>query len=155
MSVSVSLDPQTTELNDILNDGFFPNVSASRFMATMHIDPDLDGEVISRTLLVAMSRTNRELRTYKANKLECGFPELSDVNDAQINGQNELEFHYEEAVFSYAKAQLSETYADTDTTVIAQAKTDLKEESADRFFRRHIEAVRFIKGKSRSAVKLV
>jgi hypothetical protein len=138
--------PELTNAAKIANDGFWQDMDMARLMSAYRIPSELDNDVISDRLILAMIEINDQLLTVKEMLLlsYADFDTYLSQNSQEIAGKELLAIKYEEAVFSYAKALLLQQVK----TIIRkpQAENAAKEapETADYWLERSTQAVRFL-----------
>jgi hypothetical protein len=112
--MSLTGKPQRTEDSVIANDGFFPDLLLSDFMAPYRIPAEYDDAVIINAVTLAIVDINLRLAAVKSLKIMTGFNTLESCLDAQnedlVNGQYVLAIVYEKAVYSHAKAWLLQQF---------------------------------------------
>lgn len=146
------------EVKDISNDGFFPDISMPAMRNAMRLDQTVTNDRLRPALVDAMITSNRLLAEWKGTKQMAGFARLADVAAPQIDGESQLVAHYRRAVYSFAKADMFETYRDYDTT--ASALTDKKNmewmDTAPDVQRRNAHwAINDILGRTHATVELI
>ena len=140
---------------NIVNDGFFPDVDVASFRDGIRVDDSVTAPRARYALTLAVIRVGQDLGAWRAEQVAAGFDSLGAVPAPAIDNRSIKEIDYFEAVFSWAKGQLLETYVDIDTTVLAADKSLSKAEAADTFKRRAFEAVRRILGEKRTSIELI
>ena len=104
-------DPQDA----IANDGWFPPLSMAATRNAMRLDGTVTPERLRAALVNAMMDINRQLRAFKAARVESGQASLAAASaDETIDGQPRLVLLYLRAVMCAAKADLTERYRDFD-----------------------------------------
>lgn len=154
MSGFVATTPAVTE-SAISNTDFYPPVSITRFRAAMRLDSSITLDRIQHALVAAMIDVNLDLRNWEATQKSAGIYDLDSVPSAEINGQSVLLSLYERAVFSYAKAELTEQYRDYDATLTGSQRADELDETIGQYRRNTLSAIRQIIGAQRTTIELI
>ncbi|GHA05630.1 head completion/stabilization protein [Oceanisphaera arctica] len=139
----------------ITNDGFWPDIEVGEFEQGRAIPADMQPETVAAAVLSAVAQVNIELMITKSKLQAEGHWMAAEVDGPHINGQNQLEILYRQAVFARAKADLvvefgSVTQRDTGNNQATQsgdARAALLAES-----QQHIRA---IKGVHRCGIELL
>lgn len=139
----------------IVNDGFFPDINPAEFKKSMRIDAGICESTMRHQILIAIHQVNMALVEFKAAHIEVDTFTLAEVDAPDLDGKSTLVIDYQEAVYSRAKALMFETYADTDTTVLASTDTEQKSNSANEYKRRSYEAIQRIAGEARASIELI
>ena len=139
----------------ITSDGFFPSIDPAAFRVSVRIEDAITDDAMRHALVLAVTRANIDLEEFRDAQQLSGHSTLSEVPAAMVDGNSALVFDYQEAVYSHAKSTLLAQYEDTDTTVLADATTEVKGVAADDFRRRYFEAIRRIIGKPRATIELI
>ncbi|WP_079218145.1 head completion/stabilization protein [Herbaspirillum robiniae] len=146
------------EVKEITNDGFFPNIRMPDMRDAMRLDQTVTDARLRPALVDAILTTNKLLADWKADQMAAGAAKLADVPAPQVDGDSRLVAQYRRAVYSFAKADIFESYRDYDTT--AGALTDKKNmewmDQAPDVQRRNAHwAVNDIRGRERVTVELI
>jgi hypothetical protein len=112
------------EVKPITNDGFFPDISMPAMRDAMRLDSTVTDARLRPALVDAILTANRLLRDWQLQQLASGIEKLEQVSALQVDGESQYLAHYRRAVYSFAKADIFESYRDYDTT--ASALTDKK-----------------------------
>lgn len=154
MNGFVANSPAATE-TDILQSGFYPDISPSDFRAVMRLDQSITPQRLRHSLINAINDTNGELRGWKASQIEAGHTTLTEVPADDIDGESVKAQLYKRAVYNTAKAELVERYRDYDSTLSGSQRADEMEETIDQYRRNAIVAIRELTDRPRSAVELI
>ncbi|HEI8004592.1 TPA: head completion/stabilization protein [Morganella morganii] len=148
---------KTTDIPDeTLNSGdFFPDISLRHYQQSMLTDGKVTTERLQHALVNAMIEVNRELSEWKQSQIAAGFTSLEAVPADHINNDSELMLLYRRAVYSEAKANLTERYRDTDTTDSGEKKAAALGETTDDLRRDVQWAIQRIKGESHNICELI
>ncbi|BEV17385.1 head completion/stabilization protein [Herbaspirillum sp. DW155] len=112
------------DVKAITNDGFFPDISMPAMRDAMRLDSTVTDARLRPALIDAILTANRLLRDWQAGHLASGVQKLEEVPALKVDGESQYVAHYRRAVYSFAKADIFESYRDYDTT--ASALTDKK-----------------------------
>lgn len=148
---------KTTDIPDeTLNSGdFFPDISLRHYQQSVLTDGKVTTERLRHALVNAMIEVNRELSAWKQSQIAAGFTSLEAVPADHINNDSELMLLYRRAVYSEAKANLTERYRDTDTTDSGEKKAAALGETTDDLRRDVQWAIQRIKGESHNICELI
>lgn len=148
---------KTTDVPDeTLSSGdFFPDISLRHYQQSMLTDGKVTTERLRHALVNAITEVNRELAGWKRSQTAAGFASLAVVPADHINNDSELILLYRRAVYSEAKANLTERYRDTDTTGSGEKKAAALGETVDDLRRDVQWAIQRIKGESHNICELI
>lgn len=148
---------KTTDIPDeTLSSGdFFPDISLRHYQQSVLTDGKVTPERLRHALVNAMIEVNRELSAWKRSQITAGFSSLEAVPADHINNDSELMLLYRRAVYSEAKAGLTERYRDTDTTDSGEKKAAALGETVDDLRRDVQWAIQRIKGESHNICELI
>ena len=151
---------QTNEKDEILTSGtFWPEINTRAFRESMRVDGTITQSRLIEALKNAIIETNRELSGFQQQEMSLGYLALSVVPASKITqGEvdvSELVILYRRAVFSAAKASLTERYRDIDTTPNGNKKADALDPNIDDLQRDAIWAIQRIKGPTHNIVELI
>lgn len=151
------ISDKTTDVPDeTLSSGdFFPDISLRNYQLSMLTDGKVTTERLRHALVNAMIEVNRELSAWKRSQIAAGFTSLAAVPADHINNDSELILLYRRAVYSEAKANLTERYRDTDTTGSGEKKAAALGETVDDLRRDVQWAIQRIKGESHNICELI
>ncbi len=155
----VSPEP-TNEKDETLTSGdFWPAINTLTFRESMRVDGTVTAQRLIEVLKNAIIETNRELADFQRQEIELGYPNLDAVPASKIYegdiGESELVYLYRRAVFSSAKANLTERYRDIDTTPNGNKKADALDPTIEDLQRDSVWAIQRIKGHTHSIVELI
>ena len=139
----------------IANDGFFPDIDPEEVRAAHRLDGTVTPERLRHSLIEAIASTNRELGAWKAAQILAGYQTLDAVPADMLDGESVQLSRYRRAVYSTAKASLSERYRDYDSTAAGNKKADEMENPIDDLRRDARWAINDILGISRTTVELI
>lgn len=139
----------------IVNDGFFPDVDSTLFASEMRLRDGITPERRRRALIDAIITVGNQLAGYRIQRMANGSATLADVASVEIDGESRLVQLYRTAVFSEAKAKLTESYRDADITRAGKDQVEDLEPSIGELRRDSIYAVRDILGVGRVDVALI
>lgn len=147
---------QQPEHSEIVLDSFFPCIDLNKMRQAMRIDNTVTSARLYEVALEAVIHVNRQLYLTKERALSVGYETLAQTNTKQqINSEMLPEIRYRHAVYNYAKANLSEIYADYDATGKTSSRTESKQQNADDYRREAHAAVADILGKQRVDAELI
>ncbi|WP_273827613.1 head completion/stabilization protein [Providencia rettgeri] len=155
----VSPEP-ATEKDEMLTSGvFWPEIKTRAFRESMRVDGTVTQSRLIEALKNAIIETNRELSSFQQQEIHLGYATLEAVPASKIThgeiGVSELVILYRRAVFSTAKANLTERYRDIDTTPNGSKKADALEPNIDDLQRDAIWAIQRINGTTHNIVELI
>ena len=108
--MSLTGKPSLTTLADIANDEFWPDLAIGDLISKYRIPAEYDDFLIKTGLVNAMVTVNAKLAAVKNAALDLGYTEFTDYAEDRhpgaIDGVNILILHYQQAVFTHAKADL-------------------------------------------------
>jgi len=155
MSFSETGSNPSADETEIVNDGFFPNISPAIARASMRVDGTATPERLRRELIEAMLNVNTQLANWKASQVELGFANLAAVPGTTVD-QVKINVHrYLRAVFCYATATINERYRNFDSTNVGNKKADDTEPTIDDLRRDAFWAIKDILGIPRSTIELI
>lgn len=148
---------KTTDIPDeTLSSGdFFPDISLRHYQQSMLTDGKVTTERLRHALVNAMLEINRELSGWKQSQTAAGFMSMAAIPADHIGNESELVLLYRRAVYSGAKADLTERYRDTDTTDSGEKKAAALGETVDDLRRNVQWAIQRIKGESHNICELI
>ncbi|MBT0375819.1 head completion/stabilization protein [Morganella morganii subsp. morganii] len=148
---------KTTDIADeTLSSGdFFPDISLRHYQQSVLTDGKVTTERLRHALVNVMIEINRELSDWKQSQTAAGFISMSAIPADHISNESELVLLYRRAVYSGAKATLTERYRDTDTTDSGEKKAAALSETVDDLWRDMQWAIQRIKGESHNICELI
>ncbi|HCU2394884.1 head completion/stabilization protein [Morganella morganii] len=148
---------KTTDIPDeTLSSGdFFPDISLRDYQLAVLTDGKVTTERLKHTIITAMIEVNRELADWKQSQIAAGFMSVAAIPADHISNESELVLLYRRAVYSHAKADLTERYRDTDTTDSGEKKASALGETVDDLRRDVQWAIQRIKGESHNICELI
>lgn len=145
----------TTSDDNLVNDGWFPNLSLAAIRDVTRMDGTVTPTRLRDVTRYAVSSVNRQLQAFKAKHVEAGVASLAAVDPAEIDGENRLVMLYERAVASLVKAELIERYRDLDVTDSGQRRAVEMDPAVGESRRNSSWAVRDILGLPHTVVELI
>jgi hypothetical protein len=139
----------------IVNDGWFPNIDAIALRAEYRIREVVTHDRLKRAIVGAMITVGNQLAAWQAAHMLAGYTDLAAVPATQLRDTSRLVLLYTRAIGAYAKAELVETYRDTDLTAQGQRDADAVEPSIIELRRDGIHAVRDMLGRPRLRAELI
>ena len=152
MSGFIATNSPATAAEQVINNGFFPDVDPALFRTVMRVDQTVTPARAVRALQDAMIAVNKELHTWQ---LDAKVPSLSDIPSESYGDKSRLEHLYRTALFARAKALLVESYRDYDSTKSGHDRADAMETRVDDYLRQSREAIRNLLGVPRMTVELI
>jgi len=122
--IPVSSPPASAPAKDVVNDGFFPDISLASMREAMRLDATVTDARLRPAIIAAMASTNQLLAGWQQAQRAAGWNTLAAVPAVQLDGESLNLALYRRAVYSFAKADLFEGHRDIDTT--ASSLTDRK-----------------------------
>lgn len=148
-----------------INDGFFPDLDLVTLQKRHRIDTEISIEALYGSVLETVTLINRDLYPWVCSQVKKGYLALQDVpcptyayqydaNSEPISA-NHYETLYQQAIFFRVKADL--TRENSHHTLSKEGiRRDMRyTELSDDFYRRSTWAVRMIKGKRTTRVRLL
>lgn len=139
----------------IANDGFFPDIDLLAMTDAMRLDGTVTQARLRPAVIAAMLTVNGELAEWKAQQQAASHATLADVPGPAVAGEAALLHHYRRAVYSLAKADLTERYRDYDATGEGHKKADALDPTIDEQRRNAHWAIADILGRARVTVELI
>lgn len=152
MSGFIATNNSAEEPEQVINNGFFPDINVSQFRTVMRVDQTVTSERTVQAIQDAMITINNELQAWQNNSQS---ESLSDIPSENYGDKTKLEHLYQAALFNRAKGLLIESYRDYDSTKSGHDRADEMETRIDDYLRRSREAIRNILGISRMTVELI
>ncbi len=154
---------EQTYTGTVQNNGFFPDLDMTEFMTDYRFDTRLPESAVRNALESSMIMVNGELADWREHEFECnGSETLADVHTTErLGDQSIYTVLYKCAVFNRGKGALLMVFADYSTTGAmgqrgkGEDRVDEKEEHATHYFAESLRAIRRIKGKPGTRVKLI
>lgn len=151
----VNNDPDATEAQEIANDPFFPVVDPVHFRSATRQDKSVSAARLREALVAAIVAANRELAAWRLQCIADGYATLAGVPAEEIASESARLHHYRRAVYSLAKAELAERYADYDATNSGVKRDDEQDRIEDVFRRDARWAIADIQDRPRTVVELI
>lgn len=148
-------DPTAPAEAVLVNDGFFPDIDPADLRKIERLDGTVTYERLLSALIDAITSVNGELAAFKAAQVLAGHATLAAVPADTINNVSVKVHRYKRAVFSLAKADLTERYRDYDSTNAGNKKADQMETPIDDMRRDARWAISDILGIGRNTVELI
>ncbi|MGB6053738.1 MAG: head completion/stabilization protein [Burkholderiaceae bacterium] len=139
----------------IVNDGWFPDLSMAAMREAMRVDGTITPARLRPALVSAILDANRQLADWQAQQQAAGRDKLEAVPAPHIDGCSMLVARYLRAVYSTAKADLTERYRDFDSTAEGLKKAEALDAAIDEQRRNAHWAIADIIGRPRSTVELI
>jgi hypothetical protein len=141
----------------VKNDGFWPDLNTSDFANASRLDGSVSTPRLVHAMANAMVTINREsaVRQMKSRAIDQAQYSLAAVPSDQINDESVLVFHYRTAVYSEARALVTEHYRDFDTTTDGDKRAKTLEPQIDAYRRESRRAVADLTNQGYSVVELI
>ena len=139
----------------IANDGFWPTVDVQDFAASSRLDGSVSPERMRWALIQGILRINRELQGWQDDQRFHGHSTLTAVPGLQIGGHSAHHHLYLQAVYSEARALLTEHYRDFDTTKSAEQRARSLEPQIDAYRAEARQAISQLTGRPRTVSELI
>ena len=152
MSEFIATNNNAAEPEQVINNGFFPDVDLGLFRNVMRVDQTIPSERTVQALQDAMIAIKKELHTWQLNSQ---VQSLADIPSESYGDKTRLEHLYQTALFNRAKGLLVESYRDYDSTKLGHDRADAMETRIDDYMRQSREAIRNMLGVPRMTVELI
>ncbi len=152
-----SLIPPPVVSTEVLipNDGWFPDIDATALRVARRIRDVVTPERLALAVTGAIITVGNQLAAWQVAHLLAGHANLAAVPSLKLGDTSRLVLLYTRAIGAYAKAELVETYRDTDLTAQGQRDADAVEPSIVDLRRDGIHAVRDMLGRARVRAELI
>lgn len=131
---SLSGKPELTTATVIANDAFWPSISLGDLVAKYRIPSEYDNAVITNQLALSASKTNSYLAGLKAMLLADGHTTMVSYASAlPVSLATSAVLHYENAVYSRAKAMLLQHFNTMTQKKVAENSAKTSDESYEYF----------------------
>ncbi|TCP95157.1 head completion protein GPL [Sphingomonas sp. PP-F2F-A104-K0414] len=152
-----SLIPAPVVSTEVLirNDGWFPDIDATALRSARRIRDVVTPERLALAVTGAIITVGNQLAAWQVAHLLAGHANLAEVPSPKLGETSRLVLLYTRAIGAYAKAELVETYRDTDLTAQGQRDADAVEPSIVDLRRDGIHAVRDMLGRARVRAELI
>lgn len=155
MSSFFAAEPAAAGQNQIVNDGFFPDIDVDTATAAMRQDGTVTAERLRAALVEAALSVNADLGAWRAEQQAAGYETLESVPSAQIDSKSAQLHRYLRAVYCEARAGLIERYRDYDATAAGDRKAEALMQAVEDLRRDARWATSDIVGRPRSTVELI
>ncbi|QKV52653.1 head completion/stabilization protein [Comamonas antarctica] len=135
--------------------GFWPEIDLAKLRADVAIDGVVTAARLEHAATDALANVLDELGPWAMAQQATGYATLASVPADAINGVSVQVRRFERAVYAYAKANITERYADADATGRAERGDAGRRLSADDYRRDGLHALRDILGVSRMTSELI
>lgn len=135
--------------------GFWPVIDLAKLREAIALDGSVTAARITHAATDALAGVIDELAAWSLAQQTAGHDTLASVPAVAINGASVQLSRFERAVYSYAKANLIERYADADATGRAERGEPGRRLQADEYRRDGLHALRDILGVSRMTSELI
>jgi len=139
----------------VVNDGWFPDIDPAKVRGEYRIRDNVTPDRLRKAIVGAILSTGSQLAAWQIVQMTAGHSSLAHVPALQLDGTSRLVLLYARAIGAYAKAELVETYRDTDATTAGQRQVEDLEPSIVELRRDAIHAIRDILGRTRARIELI
>ncbi|ATM78964.1 head protein [Serratia fonticola] len=146
-------EPAAPEI--IKNSAFWPDISITNYRETQRQDGQTPAVRLREALLQGMTEANRLLKDWRLTQQAAGCMALTDVEAEIIDGESELSVHYRRAVYSAARAIMTEQFRGTDTTTDGDRRARALEATTDDLWRQFQWSVNDVQGLPHATVDLI
>lgn len=146
--------PATAEL-PVANDGWFPDIDPATLRDEYRIRDTVTPDRLRKAIIGAIITVGNQLAIWQAGHLTAGRGSLGAVPAPLIDGKSRFVQLYARAIGASVKAELVETYRDTDATTAGQRQVEDLEPSIGELRRDAIQAIRDILGRGRVDIELI
>lgn len=143
------------EPHPITNDGWFPDLDGQHMRESLRLDGSITDARLEVAAVNAVIEVNRELATYKAQRIAEGAADLASVPADSIQGQSQLLHLYRRAIYCSAGAELAERYRDYSATGDGAERAEALTPTADEYRRDARWAIRSMLGRVHTTVELI
>ncbi|MDQ8022176.1 MAG: head completion/stabilization protein [Moraxellaceae bacterium] len=152
----VATSSTTTEEPDKITAGeFWPEVDVADARVRIRLDGTVTDERLRDALVDAIATVCEELDVWRASQIALGHESLQDVPAAEIDGENVKVARWHRAVLAFAKANLTERYADFDATAAGDKRAEVLNATIEDYRRDARWAISDILGRPRNTVELI
>ncbi|MFY1028142.1 head completion/stabilization protein [Actinobacillus seminis] len=146
---------RSTEYDDIFieNNGFWAGINIEEFQKQRAIPLQIPLEMCKAALIAAMQGVNLDLKDVENRYRREGIQSVGQIQGSVVNGENYVQTLYKKSVFARAKAELLPEFNTLSAREIHENRQYVAEQKsllAEASF-----AIRTLKGKKRSMVKLI
>ncbi|HEK6320505.1 TPA: head completion/stabilization protein [Yersinia enterocolitica] len=139
----------------ITSAAFWPEISLNHMRKVMRLDGNVTAERLKEAVIEAISNTNGQLRAWRSEQEAAGVMRLEDVESEKVAGESMRVQRYRRAVYSHAKANLTERYRDMDTTGDGNKRADALDPQITDLWRDARWAISDVQGRERGIAELV
>lgn len=152
--------PEPPKPEIIKNAAFWPNIDAAHYRETQRQEGQAPPARLREALIQVMAMTNRALLDWATVQRTAGFTTLADVPngddiDGAIDGESTLIQSYRRAVYSGARAILTEQFRGTDTTGNGDKRAQALELTTDELWRQHQWAINDVQSLPHATIDLL
>lgn len=139
----------------ITNDGFWPDIEVGDFERDRAVPADMQPDTVAGVVLSAVAQINIELAITKAKLMAEGHWMAAEVDGPHINGQNQLEILYRQAVFARAKADLVTEFGSVTQRSAGNNQATQSDDTRAALLAESQQHIRAIKGVHRCGIELL
>lgn len=139
----------------VANDGWFPEIDPVTLRKEYRIRDNVTAEHLHKAIVGAIITAGNQLAAWQLAHVMAGYASLGAVPAVTIAGKSRFVQLYARAIGAYVKAELVETYRDTDATTAGQRDVAELEPSIVELRRDAIHAIRDMLGRPRLRAELI
>ncbi|AXG42665.1 capsid assembly protein [Photorhabdus laumondii subsp. laumondii] len=140
----------------VMSCDFFPEINLSELRCAMRLNGRVTTERLTDKTIEAVAHINDQLENWRVVQEASGFSRLEDVQPApRVNNVSVKVWRYRRAVYSVAKALLTEAYRDIDTTREGEKHAEALSTQIADLWRDARWAIRDVMGEERGLAELV
>lgn len=143
------------ERQSVLNGEFWPDIDCNAARDVMRIDGTVTDARLRMALIEAITFVNQDLASFRLTHQKQGIQKLSDIPSDQIDGVSSYLHYYQNAVYCFATAILSERYRSYDTTWEGHQRSNSNELPIDQLKQQARRAIRHILGIPLCTIELI
>lgn len=133
-------------------DGWFPAIDLAAMRDQARFDTTITDARLREAVRAAMHTVMNDLLDWQGDRMFEGHGRLENVPARMIDGESALVGAWRRAIYSYARAEVVEGYADYDATGAGEDKADEMALAPAQLRRNGLHAVRDLLGKPRILV---
>jgi hypothetical protein len=148
--------PAATPAADrVVADGWWPEISIAEFRSLHRLTPEISEPRVRAALRTGMQAALIDLGAWGVSQRLLGHATLADVPTFEIDGVSHYTLCWTRAVMALAKCEIAETHRDYDATGSGERNSNFLDDSIHQLRRDAQNAIRDLKGTSRTFVKLI
>ncbi|MBR8114426.1 head completion/stabilization protein [Burkholderia cenocepacia] len=155
---SPTLTPESAPPADdpiVGNVAWFPSIDLAHMREAVRLTGTVTTARLRDAVIAAIDEVNRELASWRAPLEAGGVASLAELPADTIGGESVQLARYRRAVYFLARADLTETYRDFDSTKSGAADADELMTTIDADRRNARQAINDMRGVARSTIDLI